>query len=107
MVEAKSTSDMEVKRAQIQVLEVAEGFFQTSVLCTLLKLRIFEMIGDERKSETELARTLGSPVDRLRRLLNAGVALKMLEKSNDNKFVVGRPFAKVLLPSAGDDYLGD
>ncbi len=41
-------SDTEIDRAQLEVLSVAEGFFQSSVLFALLKLEIFEHIGRRR-----------------------------------------------------------
>ncbi len=67
-----------VKRQQIDVLSIAEGFFQSSVLFALLKLRIFERIDEGTVRLDELERDLGARAETLSRLLNAGVILKLL-----------------------------
>ena len=66
-------------RDQVAVLSVAEGFFQSSVLFALLKLRVFERIGDGGKTLDELAAELAARPETLARLLNAGVLLLLLE----------------------------
>lgn len=92
---------------QIQVLSVAEGFFHSSVLFALLKLRVFEFIGDESKSSIELASELKVSNETLRRLLNAGVVLKLLESKDGETYKVASPVRSTLLPSAGENYLGN
>lgn len=94
-------------RNQIHVLSFAEGFFQSSVLFALLKLNVFERIGSERRSVGELAEDIGARPDTLARLLNAGVVLNLLETEDGSTYCVGREFAAVLLPAAGEHYLGN
>jgi 2-polyprenyl-3-methyl-5-hydroxy-6-metoxy-1,4-benzoquinol methylase len=101
------TSDTRVIKDQLEVLSIAEGFFQSSVLFALLKLRVFERIGAESKPLAELAADLKSRPDTLARLLNAGVALKLLESKDGTHYQVGRSFRSTLLPSTGENYLGD
>lgn len=69
-------SDSEIKREQLEVLSIAEGFFQSSILFALLKLKIFECIGEESKTLDELAAVLDTRPETIARLLNAGVVLK-------------------------------
>jgi hypothetical protein len=66
-------------RHQVNVLALAEGFFHTSVLLALLKLGIFDAIGDGERSGEQLAHEIGARPETLARLLNAGVALSLLE----------------------------
>lgn len=97
----------EITRSQIFILSVAEGFFQTSVLFALLKLRIFEHIGEGSESIGELASRLKARPETLARLLNAGVMLKLLESADGTSYRLSPVCRSVLLPSAGENYLGD
>lgn len=86
---------------------MAEGFFQSSVLFALLKLKIFERIDTGSKTLQELAVELGARPETLSRLLSAGVVLKLLESKDGVIFSVAPACRTVLSPSAGDYYLGD
>jgi len=86
---------------------IAEGFYRSSVMFALLKVRIFERVGDAGKSLKELAAELNARPDALGRLLDAGVLLKLLETDNHSTYRVTPMCSSVLLPSAGDNYLGD
>jgi SAM-dependent methyltransferase len=94
-------------REQLGLLSVAEGFFQSSVLFALLRLDVFERIGLGSRSAVELADELGVRDDLLHRVLNAGVALKLLESNGHVKYRVPVASRSVLLRSSGDTYLGD
>jgi hypothetical protein len=92
---------------QLRLLSLAEGFFESSVLFALLRSRVFEHIGEGEVSSAQLAEILGARPETLARLLNAGVALKILVSEEGQVFRIARPFRSVLLPSAGTGYLGD
>jgi SAM-dependent methyltransferase len=92
---------------QLKVLSIAEGFFQSSILFALLKLKIFELIGDGEKTLDELASHLRAEPETLSRLLNGGVVLKLLQTTDGVSYSVERACQSSLLPSAGDNYLGD
>jgi SAM-dependent methyltransferase len=94
-------------RAQMSLLGIAEGFFQSGILFALLDLNVFERIGEGEKQLELLASELKSPSDRLARLLNAGVVLKLLESPDGSIYRLSPTSRAVLLPSAGEDYLGD
>jgi SAM-dependent methyltransferase len=100
-------SDRAAKRSQIEVLSIAEGFLQSSVLFALLKLRIFECIDQESKTVQELAADLHAQPETLSRLLNAGVVMKLLESKDGLSFSIAPRFRSILSPSGGEDYLGD
>jgi cyclopropane fatty-acyl-phospholipid synthase-like methyltransferase len=74
----------------------------------LLKLRIFERLGDGKgKSLKELAAEVSARPEALARLLDAGVLLKVLETDDRSTYRVASMCRSVLLPSAGENYLGD
>ena len=91
----------------MEILSVAEGFFQSAILFALLRLRVFERIGEETKSLEELAAGLNARPETLARLLNAGVVLKLLESGDGIHYRVSASCRSVLLPSAGENYLGN
>lgn len=107
MSQAGVSQDTSLIRDQISILTIAEGFFQSAVLFALLKLHIFEIIGEGSKTLTELASELKADPGYLSRVLNAGVVLKVLESKDGVSYRVGSIARSVLLPSAGEAYLGN
>ncbi len=100
-------TDYDIKTDQFKVLSVAEGFFHSSVLFALLKLKVFESIGEDGKKLNDLAFSLDVQPDTLARLMNAGVVLNLLETSDGITYKVASACRSVLLPSAGEHYLGN
>ena len=98
--QSEPLSDRVVKTRQIDVLSIAEGFFQSSVLFALLKLRIFERIDEGTMTLDGLASEVGARPETLSRLLNAGVVLKLLESQDGIHFGVSPACRTVLSPSA-------
>jgi len=107
MLSEPSLSDRTAKRMQLDVLSVAEGFFQSSVVFALLKLKIFERIDEESRTLHDLAEELDVRPETLARLLNAGVVLKMLESRDGLNYRLAPACRAVFAPSAGERYLGD
>jgi len=107
MLQELPVSDRSVKKMQIEVLSIAEGFFQSSIFFALLRLKIFERIDGGSKSLMELATELDVRPDTLARLLNAGVVLKVLESKDGFNYSIASTCRTVLSPSAGENYLGD
>ncbi len=99
--------DLGTIRDRLTVLGIAESFFQSSVLFALARLKIFELIGEGDKPLNELAAQVGTRPETLTRLLNAGVVLNLLETEDGNIYRVARMGRSLLLPSAGEAYLGD
>jgi SAM-dependent methyltransferase len=100
------SSDRSAIKDQIAVLSVAESFFQSSVLFALLRLDVFERIGEGAKTTAQLAGELNARPETLARLLNAGVMLGLLELEGSAYQLA--PFCRsVLLRSAGAKYIGD
>jgi SAM-dependent methyltransferase len=107
MTQQMIKSDLEIKKDQMEVLSIAEGFFQSHVIFALLKLRIFECIGEGSKALDELSTMLGVQSETLARLLNAGVVLKVLQSEDGINYRLTPSTCSVMLPSAGENYLGD
>lgn len=94
-------------RDQIAVLQIAEGFFQSSVFFALLKLDIFRRIGEGRRAVEDLADELGTDPSTLARLLNAGVVVGLLETDDGSIYGVSSRVSAVLLPTGREGYLGN
>ncbi len=107
MSQQTSVSELAIKKTQIELLSLAEGFFKSDILFALLKLRIFERIDQQSRTLYELAAELEVRPETLSRLLNAGVALGLLESKDGLVFRIVTKYCMVLTPSAGDYYLGD
>jgi SAM-dependent methyltransferase len=107
MTEQVSKSDLETKKDQLEVLSIAEGFFQSSVLFAMVKLKVFECIGEGSKTADEIAAMLAAQPETLARLLNAGVVVKLLESEDGVNYRLASSSRSVLLPSAGENYLGN
>jgi len=107
MIQPTTTSDRKKINDQLQVLSIAEGYFQSCMLFALLKLNIFERIGENSKNVKTLAAELEAQPDTLARLLNAGVMLKLLETEDGLNYRLAPVCRSVLLPSAGEEYLGN
>jgi SAM-dependent methyltransferase len=107
MIQDTPVSNQTIKKRQIEVLSMAEGFFQSSILFALLKLKIFEIIDSGSKTLDELAAKSQAKPGTLSRLLNAGVVLKLLESKDGSSYSVAPMCQSVLTPSAGENYLGD
>ncbi len=96
-----------IQRDQIKILSIAEGFFQSSVLFALLRLKVFERLDGKSATLDELAAELGTQPATLSRLLNAGVMLGLLESQDGGEFRLAPASRSVLAPSAGEHYLGN
>lgn len=106
-MEEVPVSDKLVKKRQIEVLSVAEGFFQSSIMFALLRLKIFEHIDGGTNTLNGLAAELNARPETLSRLLNAGVVLKLLQSKDGLTFSVAPACRMVLSPSSAEHYLGD
>jgi SAM-dependent methyltransferase len=94
-------------RDRLSVMAMAEGFFQSTVLFALARLKVFELIGEGAKALEELAGQIGARPETLARLLNAGVALGLLETQSSESYRLAPLARSVMLPSAGEAFLGD
>lgn len=94
-------------RDQVSVLNIAEGFFNSSILFALLKLRIFELIGEEERAVDELAVEVGASPVTLMRLLKAGVMLKLLESRPEHKYRLTFISRSTLLPTLREGFIGN
>ena len=103
----REVSGASVRRHQLDVLGIAEGFFQSSVLSALLRLNLFEHIGDGVRTTEELAAGIDAQPETLARLLNAGVVFGLLESEDGSQFRLAPACRATLLPSAGENFIGN
>ena len=94
-------------RDQIQVLSLAEGFFQSSVLFACVQLGVFDLIEKGKNSRQQIAAALQTNPETVARLLNAAVILKMLKSTDGSGYELTDIARSVLVSSAGENYLGD
>ena len=111
MAKELSRSDGESERVtltrQIKLLNLAEGFFESRILFALVKLKIFESLGQEEKSLESLASAVNGNSETLVRLLNAGVILGLLESSDGATFRTHRDWQPILTEPVSENYLGN
>lgn len=107
MITGTALPDQQVKKMQIEVLSLAEGYFQSSVLFALLKLDIFARIDRGCDTLEGLAAELSARPETLARLLNAGVVLRLLETGGGAVYRISAACRTVLAPSDEEHYLGD
>jgi hypothetical protein len=66
-----------------ELLEISGFFWKTCVLQTAVKLDVFTVIGDGRRTAGEIAQKVDGAVNGVERLLNALVAMELLDKQNE------------------------
>lgn len=102
-----SLDDQALIRHQVRVLDIAQGFFQAGAFSALLKLRIFERLDGAPKTAAQLAAEVGARADRVERLLQAGVAFRLLAAAEDGRYALTQASQAILAPSAGENYIGN
>ena len=94
-------------REQIAILSKVEGFFEASVMFALLRLDLFEAIGQRTGSISQLSRKTGADAGRLGRLLRCAATMEFLESPDGEHFRLSKPTRTVLLKGSPDYYMGD
>jgi SAM-dependent methyltransferase len=101
----KAQSGTSLARTQIEALEVAEGFFGSQVLFSLNELGVFDELAVVPRTLQQIASATKANSDALERLLNAGVALKLLGYV-DNHYFNG-PLVDQVMVSNRPGYFGN
>lgn len=79
-----------IARRNAQTLfDLVAGFVYSQVLLACVQLRLFELLADEPQDAETLERHLGMSPDRTARLLDAAVALKLLEPRSNGRYGLG------------------
>ena len=87
-----------------ELLEISGFFWKTCALHTSVKLDVFTAIGDGSLTADETAQKIDGAVNGVERLLNALVAMELLDKT-DGQFS-NTPSAQTLLSKDSPKYLG-
>ncbi len=85
------------------IREIVNGFQPSRVLLTAYELGVFTALGDAWRPSAEVATDLGTDARATDRLMNALVAMGLLEK-RDGRFANGASAAKLLV-RGGSDYM--
>lgn len=87
------------KRAR-EVFELCAGFVFTQILYACVKLDVFGQLKRREKTLAELAANLSLEQERARRLLDAAVALQLLDRRKDGRYAIG-PRGAVIAANPG------
>ncbi len=77
---------------------LVSGFVQSQCLAALVEFEIFELLMEDRLDADAVARRRGLPRDRARVLLQAGAALKLLDRRGDGYMTARRGAALMGVP---------
>ena len=78
-------------RDQISILSKMEGFFEASVMFALLRLDLFEALGQSVASISQLSRKTGADARCLGRLLRCAATMEFVESLDGEHFRLSRP----------------
>ena len=87
-----------------ELLELSGAFWKTCALHAAVKLDVFSVIGNDRMRAEAIAEKLSGSLHGVERLLNALVAIGLLEKDGD--IYVNIPAGREFLSKKSDKYLG-
>lgn len=72
-----------------RLFQVASGFIHSQVLLSCVRLELFDKLRKRALTTTELAAQTGMSEERLRHLLSAAAALKLLQRRKGDRFGLG------------------
>jgi len=87
-----------------ELLETSGFFWKTCVLHTAVKMDLFTVIGDGRPTALEIAQKVDGVVNGVEKLLNALVAMELLDKQNET--YINTSSGRELLAKDSPRYLG-
>jgi len=94
-------------RKQVAVLSVAERIFDAAVLFGLFDLGVFGVLASGPKNMEELRRTIQGDEDSLRASLDAAVALGILSKNNEDRYLAGEDLLDCLGRRQSPAFVGE
>lgn len=94
-------------REQVEVLRKAEGALEAAVLFALAELGVFVALGSDERSVGEIAAATGCDSARLERMLNGGVIVGVLERTDAGRYRAGPAYAATLSAPEAPQFLGD
>jgi demethylspheroidene O-methyltransferase len=77
------------RRRAAELFDLVAGFVYSQVLLACVRLRVFELLADRPQTVEALAPRLGLDVQAARRLVAAGIAVKLLEHRRDERVGLG------------------
>jgi precorrin-6B methylase 2 len=92
-------------RAQIRLLQTAEGFFASQVLFATTEMGVYNLLSQKPMSPAEVASAVGADPDATERVLNAAVAIGTL--TIEGNTYSNSPLASEVLVADRPGYLGN
>jgi demethylspheroidene O-methyltransferase len=77
------------RRRARAVFDLCAGFVYTQILYACVKVRVFDLLAQGPRELARLAETMQLPVDGARRLLEAAVSLRLLERRGEDRYGLG------------------
>ena len=77
------------RRRARELFDLVAGFVYSQVLLACVQLQLFEMLAEGPQAAEHLASRLGLPTDAARRLLDAAVALRLVEHRSEGRYGLG------------------
>ena len=78
------------------LFDLTAGFVNAQMLMALVELRVLHILKDGAQSAERVAQHCDIPVDRMQILLQAGAALRLLRRQNDDRFALAMRGASLL-----------
>ncbi|MCP5347012.1 MAG: methyltransferase domain-containing protein [Pseudomonadales bacterium] len=88
------------RRQAGDLFDLCAGFVYSQVLFAVVQLRLCELVSDGPQQLSSLARHAALPEDRMARLLDAAVSLRLLERRGEARYGLG-PLGAVLVQNQG------
>lgn len=92
---------------QIELLGMVQSFVPSAVFFALVRLDVFRVIGSHRLDSSAIATAVEAPEARLRRLLDAGVMLGLLQSDDDEQFSVSSSLQGIIVDENDPRFLGN
>jgi len=77
------------RRRAHQLFDLVAGFVYSQVLLACVRLRLFDILAEGPQSPEGLSARLGLPMDAARRLLDAAVSLRLVERRSEGRYGLG------------------
>ncbi len=77
------------RRHARELFDLVAGFVYSQVLLACVQLRLFEILAEGPQTAEHLAARLALPLDAARRLLDAAVSLRLLERRSEGRYGLG------------------
>lgn len=105
MKRGESAGPVTERDQRLALMQLTLGYWRSQVLFAATRLGVFDALADGPRPADDVAERCGAPAGHMGRLLNACVAVQLLERENGG--YRNAPVAQRFLVAGGDQYLGN